>query len=290
MEHFKISAEHLPLLTELLDLSNEKGPFGRGYPQGDLAGLTHEFKEIGQDLMENFYVVGDGLVGFFDAPWGHYVIGPLFLPKHHQAETIAAALKSLSAFPFLKGRKLKLDIREENEAMLAAAKRAGLKNSYRGVAMEYALSKYEPAPDHEGICEVAASDQPLLEQVAQIFTDDLELGDSSEWTVSNLEEMLEDGTKIAVLTVDGQVAGAVIYSWDEELSEGEAEYVCVKKACQGRGYGKALIHYMVGRFADEPEGMLYLDTARTNVKAQNLYLRYGFEITYYRHLYELEIS
>ncbi|MCL1950588.1 MAG: hypothetical protein FWF59_12735 [Turicibacter sp.] len=43
MEYFKAREEDLAFIAEMLDFSNNNGSYGRGYPKGDLQGLTYEY-------------------------------------------------------------------------------------------------------------------------------------------------------------------------------------------------------------------------------------------------------
>ena len=289
MEFKQITSRDLPLVAELLELSNGNGAYGRGYPKGTLEGLTHEYAELGATLLEQFYLVGDnlGIFGIFDAPWGLYLIGPIFQPKHHSVDNMVAILEGIFQLPSLKCRKLAITVLEENQVMLEAVQKAGFSLTYEGVAMEYDLTGYPLKEISAQMVEISTGDLDALEQINGIFKEDLEPWGNR--TVEDLVEMLEDETQIAALKQDGCVAGAIIWSADPVLLESELEYVCVKKEFQGQGYGKLLVDYAANALKLLGIKDWYLDTARSNVRAQQFYLNHGFNIEYIRYVYEKQI-
>jgi len=290
----KATPEDIGLITELVELSNNTSAFGRGYPQGDFAGLEHEFEEIDKKLLKNFYIIGSsiGTIGIFDSPWGCYLIGPVFKPEHHTIENATSALEEVIALKKLQGKDVELDVVEENQIMMHAASQAGFRNTYRGVSMAYPISAGKMRPLHNEVAEIKLSDKAHIAEIDKIFTADLKPWRRHD--VSDLIEHLENGDPICVALQNGQVVGALVWSWDQELNEGEIEYLCVANKYQGNGFAKDLINFATNWAAAKlnqgETATWYLDTERTNTQAIGFYDHYGFKVHYYRSAFNIELS
>ena len=290
----KATADDVGLIGELLNLSNSTGEYGRGYPQGDLAGLDHEFEEIDKVLIDNFYVVGEGIgvVGIFDSPWGCYLIGPVFMPEHHTVENVEFTLKAIGDMAELAGKKLELDTVEANQAIVAAAIQTGLENTYQGVSMNYPITDNLLTVRHE-IVELEQTDQARIAAVNKIFKADLKPWQKDEHNTDELTEAIGDGDHVFAALQNGQVVGGLVWSWDEELDEGEIEYLCVAKEHQGTGFAKDLMNsatnFVTQSFLEGKSGTWYLDTEITNTQGIEFYKHYGFTEHYRRSVFSLEL-
>ena len=290
----KATANDVGLIGELLNLSNSTGEYGRGYPQGDLAGLEHEFEEIDKELIDNIYVIGEGVgvVGIFDSPWGCYLIGPVFRPEHHSAENVGAALKAIGTVAEWAGKKPALDAVEANQVIVAAATEAGLENTYRGVSMTYPITD-NLLPVQREIVELEQSNQAGIKAVNHIFKAYLKPWQKEEHNAVELSEAIGDGDRVFAALQNGQVVGGLVWSWDEELEEGEIEYLCVAKEQQGNGFARDLMNsatnYATQNYLKGKSGTWYLDTEITNTQGIEFYKRYGFTEHYRRSVFRLEL-
>jgi len=289
----KAAAEDIGLITELVNLSDNTGEYGRGYPQGDFAGLQHEFDEIDKKLLKNFYIIGNsiGIIGIFNSPWGCYLIGPVFKPEHHTVENTTAALEQVIGLKKLCGKMLELDAVEENQIIMLAANQAGFRNTYRGVSMAYPIKAGETRQVHSEVMEIKLSDKEYIAEIDKIFAKDLKPWRRHD--VSDLVEHLENGDPICVALLNGQVVGALVWSWDKELNEGEIEYLCVAHKYQGNGIAKDLMNFATNWAATKlnlgETATWYLDTERTNTQAIGFYQHYGFKVHYYRSTFNIEL-
>ena len=290
----KATTEDIGLITELVNLSNNTGAYGRGYPQGDFAGLEHEFEEIDKNLLDSFYIVGGsiGIIGIFNSPWGCYLIGPVFKPEHHTVENATAALEEVIALKKLRGKDILLDSVEENQIIMQAANQAGFSNTYRGVSMAYPITAGEIRPVHSEVAEINLSDKNFIAEIDKIFAADLKPWRRHD--ASDLVEHLADGNPICVALLNGQVVGALVWSWDQELEEGEIEYLCVANKYQGNGFAKDLMNFatnwVAAKLNQGETATWYLDTERTNTQAIGYYEHYGFKVHYYRSAFNIETT
>lgn len=76
-----------------------------------------------------------------------------------------------------------------------------------------------------------------------------------------------------VLMNDGRLVGSVA------CIGSEVDDLIVRKDCQGRGYGRALLRFAMRKILDGGQSEVVLHAAQWNEKAIKLYLDEGFEIT-----------
>jgi len=292
MINYRPSTEHdLSFIDELLQLAKTNPAFALGYPNGSLKEVEQNLADIDQTITDRFFIAerdgsAIGIVGIFDASWGLYLFGPVFIHDQHNEESIKALLSAFLSQSSLINKTMNVDVRASNEALSTALEALSFVHTYSGVSMYYDMKKHIPCDDQPNIIKVSRENKAYLSRINEIFTAYLEpWADKSE---ADLIESLEGGATIAAILDNAKIAGAIVWEWHTDY--GELEYICVDKEYQGKGYGRMLLddaaNSISNMMTDEGESLLYLDVSRKNTSAQKFYKDYGFELEYFRKVYQ----
>ena len=85
-----------------------------------------------------------------------------------------------------------------------------------------------------------------------------------------------------VMVSDNDIVG-YIGSTSEEMAE--IQNFCISKDYQSKGYGKELLEYLINYLKDNNSKSIYLEVNYNNIRAINLYKKYGFEVNRIRKNY-----
>jgi len=283
MELRKITVADFLVVDEFLKLGK------RGYPQGDLAILQHDFSEEGLSLIDSLFLIYQGeepigLIGTFDADWGSYLVGPVFKESYETLDRMEAVLAD-----FIKDKEIHIDVPDSNPLLKQALDKMRVPVKSKSIAMFYELEDFIPVENSSQIVEISAHDAAYIKEVHELFVSDLRPWGWRDGTEAELQEVLADNTKVAILKSEAQVVGAIMWDWDSVTHEGELEYLCVKKGFHGRGFGKELVNYVLSQIRRElvagKNNEFYLDVSQENERASAFYQALGFQVDYARSLY-----
>ncbi len=120
--------------------------------------------------------------------------------------------------------------------------------------------------DLNRVCEIELSAQGENGWKRQFFIDELNNLYSNYWTISIQDQLKQENTIVGFL-------GSHIVE-----EEGFITNLAIDPKYQGLGYGKQLLLNFINRLILEKVKFLTLEVRKSNLKAQNLYKKLGFEI------------
>lgn len=94
------------------------------------------------------------------------------------------------------------------------------------------------------------------------------------WTQGVFEDCLREGQECRVAELEGEIVGHGVVTF----GAGEAHLlnVCIRRECQGHGFGRDLVLHMLERAHALGASMLFLEVRPSNHIAGNLYETLGF--------------
>lgn len=113
------------------------------------------------------------------------------------------------------------------------------------------------------------------------------LVEETPWTRQDFEDVLTQGWWAVV----GEVPSGEIVSWAVMrvvLDEAELLTIGVMPSAQRQGIGEATLRELMSRLVDEKIARCFLEVRESNLRAQRLYAKIGFQVVgrrrdYYRH-------
>jgi len=289
MNYRKATATDATFIEQLMLEATTDEKRALGYPCWD---LTDNLKDINQRLEDVMLIAKDlhqpvGVAGIFDASWGTYFIGPIFIESHHTQENYEDFLAKILAQNPDFSKKLAVDTKGSNLVLKQALENSGFNVTYAGVSMFYDLTTHVQMEIPAEIVEITVKHGDFIQQINELFTAYL-----VPWQgkgENDLRERLADGMRVAVVTEEKKVVGAVV--WEFADGSGEIEYLCVDERYQGKGYGRMLLtnckNLMACELSTEAENRIYLDVAQKNQVAQDFYRSQGFQVEYLRQVYRM---
>jgi ribosomal-protein-alanine N-acetyltransferase len=94
------------------------------------------------------------------------------------------------------------------------------------------------------------------------------------WTFGIMSDCLKVAYHCFVYEVEGEVRGYIIYS--TVLDEVHLLNICINPHYQNKGYGQALLTWLMNRVKEKGSRTLYLEVRASNYAAIHLYETMGF--------------
>lgn len=280
-----------PFVDEMLGLAVNNPAMGIGYPGGSFEDMQKELSEIDKTISNSILIIENngraiGIIGVYDAPWGLYLVGPIFAPQHHSSKNIADIIPAFLNSGNFADKTVIVDAKEGNAAMVDALETLGFEHTYSGVSMRLNIGQCAPSPAAAGVSKISLEDKAQLQHVCEIF--DAYLSPWRSGGMDYMEELLKDGAFVASVSEVGNIIGGIV--WEQRGDFNELNYLCIDKEYQGKGYGRRLLDYVIedirGTITPSVENFLYLDVAQDNTAAQDFYTRCGFDTEYLRRVYK----
>ncbi|WOO37256.1 GNAT family N-acetyltransferase [Anaerocolumna sp. AGMB13020] len=252
--------------------------------------MENEMNENNQNINDCFYMIKEkdenlGIIGFMeiDKKKG-IIIGPVMKEKNYTYENILESINLLRNMYKYQDKLISFDVIKENTRLCKVLEENGFTLSSSHITMKIKLYKNKPysmKPDRI-IYSATRDDKDILIQINKLFKEVLE--DWVEEDIDSLYEYLEQGYEMSYSLRDGNITGAILWIWFENLGYGRIEYIAVTKSDQRKGYGSELLDYTLSKLSKvlkrENLNYFYLDLDTQNEKAYNLYRKKGFEYEY----------
>lgn len=118
-----------------------------------------------------------------------------------------------------------------------------------------------------------------LETVSEIA----KKADPFGWTIGNFQDAIRCGDWIHLALLGETVIGYSVVK--PFIDESELLEIAVSPQFQGKGYGKALLAHSMDHAKSKAIRLMRLEVRVSNTRAQNLYVKFGFEIDGHRKNY-----
>jgi len=284
-----------PFVDEMLGLAANNPAMGIGYPGGSFEDMQKELSEIDKTISNSILIIENnnraiGIIGIYDAPWGLYLIGPIFAPQHHSSKNIAEVIPTFLNSGNFADKTVIVDAKEGNAAMVDVLETLGFEHTYSGASMRLNIGQCAPKSATTGVSKISLEHKAQLERVCEIF--DAYLPPWRSGGMNYMEELLEGGAFAATVSEGGSIVGGIV--WERRGDFNELNYLCIDKEYQSKGYGRRLLDYVIedirSTTTPDVEHFLYLDVAQDNVAARDFYTHCGFETEYLRMVYTIKTS
>jgi ribosomal protein S18 acetylase RimI-like enzyme len=103
--------------------------------------------------------------------------------------------------------------------------------------------------------------------------------------------MIDEGYKLIYIEEDGKAVAFCGYRLTTMLHRGRSIYIddlCTLTEARGKGYGRALLDYVLKEAKKEELQTIHLDSGHQRYDAHRLYLNFGFKITSHHFAMELK--